>query len=59
MGYGLDSRGSIPLRGKFFSLPHSVQTGSGSNPASYPMDTGGSILWDKGAGAWNWSLTYI
>jgi hypothetical protein len=35
--YGLDGRGSIPGRGKKFSLPHSVQTGSRAHPASYPM----------------------
>jgi hypothetical protein len=42
-GYGLDSRGSIPGRGKRFSLLHSVQTGSGAHPASYPMGTAGDF----------------
>jgi hypothetical protein len=31
----------FPARGKRFSLLHSVQTGSGAHPASYPMGTGG------------------
>jgi hypothetical protein len=39
-GYGLDDRGSIPGRGKRFSLLPSVQTGSGVHPASYPVGTG-------------------
>jgi hypothetical protein len=26
-----------------FSLPHHVQTASGSHPASYPLDAGGSF----------------
>jgi hypothetical protein len=43
MGYGLDGRGSIPERGKRFFLLHSVQTGSGANPASYPMVIAGSF----------------
>jgi hypothetical protein len=34
--YGLDGRGSIASRSKTF-LFHSVQTGSGVNPASCPM----------------------
>jgi hypothetical protein len=38
-GCGLDSQGSIPSRGRDFSLLHSVQTDSGAHPASYPMDT--------------------
>jgi hypothetical protein len=39
-GYGLDGRAS-----DFFSL-HSVQSGSATHPASYPVGTGG-----KAAGA--------
>jgi hypothetical protein len=38
-GYGVDGRGvgvRVPVGKYFFSL-HVVQTGSGSNPASYPM----------------------
>jgi hypothetical protein len=43
-GYGLDSRGSILGRSKNFSLPHRVQIGSGSHPASYPVGNGGLFL---------------
>jgi hypothetical protein len=38
-GYGMDGRGCIPGRCKFFTL-HSVQTGSGANPTSCPMGIG-------------------
>jgi hypothetical protein len=34
-----------------FYLLHSVQTGSGAHPASYPMGTGDSFPEDKSAGA--------
>jgi hypothetical protein len=34
-----------------FSLLHSVQTGSGGHPTSYPIATGGSFHWGKAAGA--------
>jgi hypothetical protein len=37
MGYSLEGPGSIPGRVKWFSLLHSVQTGSGAHPVSYPM----------------------
>jgi hypothetical protein len=40
-GYGLAVQGSIPGRGKRFSLLHSFQTGSESHPAAYTMATGG------------------
>jgi hypothetical protein len=49
LGYGLDDRGSrvqFPAGAGNFSLHHRVQNGSGANPASYPMGTGG-----KAAGA--------
>jgi hypothetical protein len=46
-GYGLDSQGWIPGRGKNFSLLHKVQTCSGSHPASYPVSTGGSFSGGK------------
>jgi hypothetical protein len=46
-GYGLDGWGSIPERSKIFSLLHSVQTGSGGLPASYPMGTGYSFSGGK------------
>jgi hypothetical protein len=51
MGYGLDDQVSIPGIGKFFSLFHSVETGSEVDPASYPMDTGGPFLGSKEAEA--------
>jgi hypothetical protein len=35
MGYGLYGPSLIPCRGK----QHSVQTGSGAHPASYPVGT--------------------
>jgi hypothetical protein len=41
-GYGLDDQGigfGVPLESKF-SLLHIVQTGSGAQPASYPMGAG-------------------
>jgi hypothetical protein len=43
-GYELDVRSSIPGRDKWFlfSLLHSVQIGSGAQPA-YRMDTGGGL----------------
>jgi hypothetical protein len=50
-GYRLDGRGvgvRAPVGSKFFSL-HVVQTGSGANPASYTMDTGGDFLRGKAA----------
>jgi hypothetical protein len=43
-GYGLDGRGSIFGR-RDFSLYHSVQTGSGAHPASYPMGTTDLFPW--------------
>jgi hypothetical protein len=42
-GYGVCMAGVWPGRGKRFSLLHSVQTGSGAHPASYPMCTLGSF----------------
>jgi hypothetical protein len=39
--YGLDDRGSIPDRGRYFSSSLCVQTGSGAHSASCPMGTGG------------------
>jgi hypothetical protein len=56
-GYGLDGRSLIPGRGKYFPLLHSVQTGSGVHPASYPMYNIRSFPGGKVAGAWIWSLT--
>jgi hypothetical protein len=41
--YELDCPGSIPGRGKRFSLLHSVQNGSGIHPASCPVRIGGAF----------------
>jgi hypothetical protein len=38
--HGLEGRSSIPGKGKTFSLLHSVQSGSGTHSASYPVGTG-------------------
>jgi hypothetical protein len=43
-GYGLDGQLSNPDSGKIFSVLQNVQTGSGSHPASYPMDSVGDFL---------------
>jgi hypothetical protein len=40
-GCRLDGRGSIPGMGQDFSILHSVQTGLGARPSSYPIDSGG------------------
>jgi hypothetical protein len=45
--YGLDDRGSIPDRGWEFSSSPCVQSGSGVDPASYPMGTGGPFSGGK------------
>jgi hypothetical protein len=50
IGYGLGSRGSIPVIVRF-SLLHSVQIGSEAHPTSYPMGTCGSFPGVKAAGA--------
>jgi hypothetical protein len=42
--------GSIPGEGKYFSLQHRFQNGSGVHPASYPMGTSGSFPGVKAAG---------
>jgi hypothetical protein len=49
-GYGLDGRSSFPGKAGDFSLLQSVQTGSGGDPASYPLSTG-AISHDKVVGA--------
>jgi hypothetical protein len=41
--WGCGWLGFGPAGAKDFSLFHSVQTGSGYHPASYPMGTGGSF----------------
>jgi hypothetical protein len=40
-GKGIDGRSWIYDSGKIFSLLHSIQSGSGAHPVSYPMVTGG------------------
>jgi hypothetical protein len=50
MSHGLDGWDLIPSRGKIFLL-HSVQTGSGAHPVSYPMGTGGSFPGGKVTGS--------
>ena len=42
--------GSNSGRGKSFSLFQNIQTGSGANPASYPVGTG-DLSWHKVPGA--------
>jgi hypothetical protein len=58
-GDRLHGWGSVPSRDKRFSLLHSVQTGSGAHPASYPTGTGALSPGDRAAGTWRWSLTSI
>jgi alpha-D-ribose 1-methylphosphonate 5-triphosphate synthase subunit PhnH len=43
---GFDSRKGINS-----SLPHHVNTGVGTHPASYPMGVWDFLTWDKAAGA--------
>jgi hypothetical protein len=45
--------------GTIFFCYFRVQTGSGSHPASCPMDTWGPFPGGKAAGAWNWPLISI
>jgi hypothetical protein len=50
--YGLDDQG-VGFESEWwqeFLLLHIVQNGSGAHPASYPVSTGGSLLWGKAAG---------
>jgi len=49
----------LPLRAGNFSLHHSVQTGSGAYPASYPVGSRDSFPVSKEAGSWSWLLTSI
>jgi hypothetical protein len=48
-GYMLGGGDSIPRQGQDFAL-HSVQTGIGIQPESYPMRAGGDFPWNKAAG---------
>jgi hypothetical protein len=43
----------------FFYLHHSVQTGSGTHPDSYPVGSGVSFLRGKSIDEWSWPLTSI
>jgi hypothetical protein len=47
----------VPAESGNFSLHHSVHTGSGAHPASYPVSTRGSFPGGKAAGEWSWPLT--
>jgi len=49
----------LPLRAGNFSLHHSVQTGSGAYPASYPVGSRGYFLGGKAVGTWRWPLASI
>jgi hypothetical protein len=49
----------VPARAGNFFLHHRVQTGSGSQPAPYPIGARGSFPGGKAAGAWSWPLTSI
>jgi hypothetical protein len=51
----------FPAEATDFCLLHSVQTASGTHPASWPMGTGDSFPGIKAAaaGAWSWPLTSI
>jgi hypothetical protein len=47
-------RALIPGRGKRRFFLHSLQTGSGAHPASYPTGIGDSFLGAKTAQSWNY-----
>jgi hypothetical protein len=47
MSCGLDDHDSITGRAGIFSHHHFVQTGSGVQPASYPVGIRGPFTWDK------------
>jgi hypothetical protein len=49
----------VPVGAGNFSPHYRDQTGSGDQPASYPMGTRGSFPGDKATGAWSWPLTSI
>jgi hypothetical protein len=62
LGCGLDGRCSrvrFPSGAGSFFLRHRVRSGSGANPASYPVGTGGSFSVGKAAGACSLPLTSI
>jgi hypothetical protein len=49
----------VPTWAGNFSLHHCIQTGSWTQPTSYPMGTRDSFPGGKATGAWRWLLTYI
>jgi hypothetical protein len=51
LGFGLDDQGFDSRRGLGIFFHHRVQTGSGAHPASYRMDTRGSLHAGEAAGA--------
>jgi len=48
--FQLRNRGSIPAKGRRFSVQHSFLTGLGAYPASYSVDTEGSLPQSKSPG---------
>jgi hypothetical protein len=57
----LDDRGSIPGEDndRISSFRHRIQTDSGAQPASYPVDTGCSFIGGKATAAWSRQPTSI
>jgi hypothetical protein len=54
LSYGMDNHGitvQFPTREREFSLSHSIRTGFGAHPASYPVDTVTYFSTGKTAGA--------
>jgi len=47
---GLQGFNPWQVHGGILSLRHRVQTGSGTRPASYPMDTGGDFAGSRAVG---------
>jgi hypothetical protein len=43
-GYGGERPRLVSRQGQDISFLHSVQTGSGAHPASYPVGTGGKVV---------------
>jgi hypothetical protein len=54
MDWTADEWGSIRSRGKNFPLFCSIDTCCRAHPTCYPMGSGDSFPWRKGAGAWSW-----
>jgi hypothetical protein len=59
MGYVLDGWDLIPVRTRDFFVLRSIHIGSGSQRASYPMDSGGTFHRIKTDVAWTWVLASI